>query len=280
MTNSEKKYHRSELAKQQLMTAVMLFLNYIDNMFGINVQKHMSPSCPKTCDLNLHECAINSITIAISDYVTLYGQNDDFVIAYLTWSWNRADGNKIFEAYNNMPNKLKKTETIPNKEKLGKAKNKVVTQPKKTTVLTYKRFQLAANQLETAIYLFLTKIDKLSAITLAGAADVIFCELVNREGKKNFTDLLFEKASGQYKHREKLGREVNDILYINFLKHFDKNDAEHIELDVEECAVGTILKALVNYNMLDGKNEQLVVAFRHWVKNNLDPEKYNLVDPE
>ncbi len=28
---------------------------------------------------------------------------------------------------------------------------------------------------------------KISAITLAGAADVIFCELVNRENKKRFT---------------------------------------------------------------------------------------------
>jgi hypothetical protein len=54
----------------------------------------------------------------------------------------------------------------------------------------YKRFDLAANQLETAIMLFLTGGDKFSAITLAGAADVIFSELVNREEKDNFTDLL------------------------------------------------------------------------------------------
>lgn len=162
MINPEKKYHRSELAKQQLSTAVRLFLNekdlssvitlsaaasnilnqlvrnaskepfidyacrvhdaflgstpkrsnyknYIDNMLGINVHKHMSSTCPKTCTLDLHACAVNSLTIAIADYVTLYGQQEDFVIAYLKWAWMREDGFKIIEAYKNMPDKLKKS---------------------------------------------------------------------------------------------------------------------------------------------------------------------------
>ena len=328
MTRLEKKYHRSELAKQQLKTAVMLFLNekdlssvitlsaassnilsqmvrnsgkesfvdyacrvydafkgstpkrtsyknYIDNMLGINVQKHMSPSCPKTCTLNLHECAINSLAIAVADYVTLYGQNDDFVRAFLTWSWMRTDGNKIIEAYNNMPDKLKKTEKRPSKIELENAKKKIVAEQKKTGRVTYKRFQLAASQLETAIMLFLTGIDKLSAITLAGAADVILCELVNREGKKNFTDLLHEKENGQ-RDREEIGTEINNLLCINALKHFDKGDVDYIEIDVNECAIATILKALANYNMLDGKNDSLIIAFRYWVRVNLDPKKYNL----
>lgn len=333
MTNSEKKYHRNELARQQLKTAVMLFLNekdlssvitlsaassnilsqlvrnsgkesfvdyacrvhdafqgstpkrtsyknYIDNMLGINVHKHMSPSCPKTCTLDLYECAINSLVAAIADYVTLYGQSDNFVIEFLTWSWMRADGNKIIEAYNTRPDKLKKSEKRPGKVELENAKKKIVVEQKKTERVTYKRFQLAASQLETAIMLFLTGIDKLSAITLAGAADVILCELVNREGKKNFTDLLHEKENGQ-RDREEIGTEINNLLCINALKHFDKGDVNHIVIDVYECAVATILKALANYNMLDGKNDNLIIAFRYWVRVNLDPKKYNLnFDPK
>ena len=328
MNNSQQKYHRSEFAKQQLKTAVMLFLNekdlssvitlsaaasnilsqlvrrsgkepfidyacrihdafkgttpkrggyknYIDNMMGINAHKHMSPSCSKTCTLDLYKCAINSLTMAIGDYVTLYGQRDDFVIAYLTWSWQREDAVKIIESYNTMPDKLKKSEKMPNKIELENAKKRTVIEQKKTEEISYERFQLAANQLETAIMLFLTNIDKLSVITLAGAADVIFCELVNREGMKNFTDLLCEKESGE-RDRQDIGTEINNLLYINALKHFDKDDEEHLELDVNECGIAAILKALVNYNMLDGRNEELIQAFRCWVKINLDPEKYNL----
>lgn len=328
MTTSEKKYHRNDLAKHQLRTAVLLFLNdkdlssvitlsaaasnilsqivrnagkesfidhacrvhdafkgstpkrssyknYIDNMLGINVHKHMSPSCPKTCTLDLYKCAVDSLTIAIADYATLHGQNDDFVKAYLQWSWMHADGNKIIEAYNNMPDKLKKTTRKPTKIEMEKARKKIVLKQKKTRMMTYQRFQLAANQLETAIMLFLTNADKLSAITLAGAADVIFCELVNRDGKKNFTDLLCEKEKEQRKRAE-VGEEINNLLRINALKHFDKDDPEHVELDVDECSVASILKALANYNMLDGKNDKLIMAFRYWVKVNLDPKKYNL----
>ncbi|HAU0164806.1 TPA: hypothetical protein JBF07_04615 [Legionella pneumophila] len=330
MDSSEKKYHRSELARRQLRTAVMLFLNekdlssvitlsaaasnilsqlvrnsgnesfvdhacrvhdafngstpkrtsyknYIDNMLGINVHKHMSPLCPKTCTLNLYKCAIDSLTIAIADYVTLYGQNDDFVRGFLSWSWTRADRNKIIEAYHNMPDKLKRSKKRHSKMELETTKDKLVVKEKKSQKRTYKRFQLASNQLETAIMLFLTKIDKLSAITLAGAADVILSELVNREGKKNFTELLLEKENEE-RSREEVGNEINNLLCINALKHFDKGDLEHIEMDEEESAVATILKALANYNMLEGKNDKLIIAFRYWVSVNLDPERYNF-DP-
>lgn len=320
MTNSENKHHRSEFAKQQLRTAVCLFLNdkdlssvitlsgaasnilsqfvrnagkepfidyacrvhdafkgstpkrssyknHIDNMLGINVHKHMSSTCPKTCTLDLYRHAVDALTMAIADYVTLYGQADDFVQAYLTSSYTTEDLIKIIDLYNNMPDKLKKTGKKPTKIELENTKKKSVREKKRTKKRTYQRFQLAANQLETAIMLFLTQIDKLSAITLAGASDVIFCELVNREGKKNFTDLLAEKENGE-RDREKIGTQINNLLRINALKHFDMNDEEYIEIDVDECAVAAILKALANYNMLDGKDDKLIQAFRYWVSVN------------
>lgn len=159
--NNLERYHKSDLAKQQLKTAVKLLLkekdlssvvtlsaaadgilsqlvrnsgkepfidyacrvheahkgstpkrlsykHHIDNMLGVNVHKHMSPDCFTTCALDLSKCAIDSLTMAITDYVTLYGQDDDFVKSYLKWRWLREDGEKIIETYNNMPTKLKK----------------------------------------------------------------------------------------------------------------------------------------------------------------------------
>lgn len=121
-----------------------------------------------------------------------------------------------------------------------------------------------------------TNLDRLSAITLASAADAILCELVTRSGKENFTDILSKEQGGN--NGSEIGNEINNLININALKHFDKENDELIDLDVDECSVAAILKALVNYNMLDGKNEQLIIGFRAWAKINLDPKKYNLGD--
>ena len=50
----------------------------------------------------------------------------------------------------------------------------------------YQRFDLAANQLETAIGLYIGGHDKFSVITLAAAADGILSQLVNKKGEKTF----------------------------------------------------------------------------------------------
>ncbi|STX40330.1 Uncharacterised protein [Legionella donaldsonii] len=140
---------------------------------------------------------------------------------------------------------------------------------------TYKRFHLAANQLETAIMLFITGGDKFSVITLAGAADVIFCELVIRKGEKTFTDSLREKNNKE-KTRQQIGREINDTLGINACKHLDPGEEEYVLLDIEESALGAILKAIVNYDQLKRKNQNLTNPFFYWLHMNVDPKKYKV----
>ena len=143
----------------------------------------------------------------------------------------------------------------------------------------YTRFELAHNQLEAAIALYITNRDRLSAITLAGAADVLLSQLVLRAGKQNFTDRALEKelATGLAPiTREVFGREVNDMLFINQLKHYDDDAQDVIDLDVDECALAAILKALANYVDLPEHQRDLVLAFKLWVKQNLDPKKYNI----
>src|SRR5579871_2279833 len=103
----------------------------------------------------------------------------------------------------------------------------------------YNRFDLASTQLKTAIRLFVTGGDRFSVITLAGAADVIFSELVTREKKENFTIFLLKKEQDERRPQE-AGKEINDILSINVLKHFDPGDDDYISLDVEESALGAI----------------------------------------
>ncbi len=139
----------------------------------------------------------------------------------------------------------------------------------------YKRFDLAEEQLEAAIVLFCSGGDKFSVITLAGAADVIFSQLVTRESKDNFTQILMKKENDQRSLRD-VGKEINNILGINAIKHLDPGDDEYMTIDVDECALAAILKALANYNMLEGKNENLILGFRAWAQINLDLTKYNI----
>ena len=82
--------------------------HYIDKEFGVTVHKHMSDKCSETVELDLHECAVNSLTRAVADYTTLYGQEEDFIKAFLQWAWINNDGHKIMEQFKNMPEKLKK----------------------------------------------------------------------------------------------------------------------------------------------------------------------------
>lgn len=147
------------------------------------------------------------------------------------------------------------------------------------TIKTYKRLSLAENQLETAIGLFVSDGDKFSVITLAGAADVILCQLVLKSGQENFTDCMIRHHSDDCLSDETRaihGRQINDTLLINDLKHMDADEDGFIVMDVEECALGAILKAVANYVMIAGRDKNFIKAFLAWVRMNLDPKKYNI----
>jgi hypothetical protein len=146
---------------------------------------------------------------------------------------------------------------------------------------SYQRLDLAANQLETAIGLFVGGHDKFSVITLAGAADGILSQLVNNRGEENFTETFLKKDDDKMLTRGAMGKHVNDILFINALKHMDERDDGYIILDLEQCAVAAILKAIANYVKLCGHDVDFVQAFLAWVKLNLDPTIYNVdCDPD
>jgi len=147
------------------------------------------------------------------------------------------------------------------------------------TLRTYTRLELAANQLDAAIGLFVSGGDRFSVISLAGAADVLLSRLVINIGRVNFTESEMSRAverGGEAITREKLGKRMNDTLFINQLKHMDDEEDGFVAFDPEECALAAILKAIANYVQLGGRNKDSVLAFMAWVKLNLDPMKYNV----
>ena len=147
-------------------------------------------------------------------------------------------------------------------------------------VQSYQRLDLAANQLETAAGLFISGRDRFSVITLAGAADGILSQLVIDKGEANFIEFSLQKDDDKTLTRSTLGAQVNDILRINELKHMDEEDDGYVVMDIEQCALATILKAIANFVILRG-HVDFVKAFLAWVKLNLDPKIYNIdCDPD
>ena len=83
------------------------YLHFIDNLLGITVNKHMSDSDEEVVQIDLQECAISALTRAVGDYIALNGQDDDFIKAYLLWSFENK-GAEIMASCKDMPQKYKK----------------------------------------------------------------------------------------------------------------------------------------------------------------------------
>ncbi|SIT48175.1 conserved hypothetical protein [Paraburkholderia ribeironis] len=147
------------------------------------------------------------------------------------------------------------------------------------TFREYTRLQLAERQLEAAIGLFVVGRDRFAVVTLAGAADVILSQLALDKDNSNFTDTLMEEAmrnGAAERTRAEHGHAINDVLFINDMKHMDKEEDGFVDMDPEECAFGAIMKAMVNYIAIVGRKHPTVASFLLWVSKNIDPKKYNL----
>jgi hypothetical protein len=132
---------------------------------------------------------------------------------------------------------------------------------------TQTKLTLAQQQLETAIGLFVSRRDRISAITLAGAADGILHGLVLKAGKQPFSDYAMgvrEAMSGETPAKAKYARHINDKLNINDLKHMDEGASDEVTLDVDISALGSILKAIANHHTLVPEHPDFIQAMLQW----------------
>ena len=133
--------------------------------------------------------------------------------------------------------------------------------------ITTNKLALAQQQLETAIGLFVSRRDRISAITLAGAADGILHGLVLKEGKQPFSDYAMgvrEALAKQTPEKAKYAKHINDTLNINDLKHMDEGDEAEITLDPDMSALGAILKAIANHHILVPEHPDFINAMLQW----------------
>jgi hypothetical protein len=143
----------------------------------------------------------------------------------------------------------------------------------------HSKLDIAREQLRTAVMLYCSGRDRFSAITLAGAADVILSQLLPSEGKENFSDLLMKKeadATGSMPKPAAHGKAINDMLMINAMKHMDPGDDDHLDMDVRISGLATVTKAVANYVKLCGDNADFVEVLRCWARvftpKGLDPD--------
>jgi len=148
--------------------------------------------------------------------------------------------------------------------------------------ITKTKLALAQEQLATAIALFVSRRDRVSAITLAGAADGILHGLVLKAGKQPFSDYalaMSEAMAGQTPPRAKFSKHINDKLNINDLKHMDEGDADDVTLDLDLSALGAILKAIANHHTLVPQHPDFINAMLQWTWMFYDGKKITENEP-
>jgi hypothetical protein len=141
---------------------------------------------------------------------------------------------------------------------------------------TLSKMALAERQLETAIGLFVSRRDRISAISLAGAADGILHGLVLKAGKQPFADYALgvtEALAGQTPAKAKFAKHINDQLKINDLKHMDEGGPDEIAFDPDVSALGAILKAIANHKTLVPEHPDFIKAMLQWAWMFWDGEK-------
>lgn len=158
-------------------------------------------------------------------------------------------------------------------------------------IKTLEKSDLAKDQLRTAIWLFLNRIDFASAITLAGAAGNIFHALVEQNGKEptlEYARLLCDKLIGYTPKKTKYLKHFGDLTGINPLKHMSLKCPDTIKIDLEECAEMSITRVVLDFIKLYGDTEarknEAVNAFMQWLWVTHDGkhmmEEYNALPEE
>ena len=84
------------------------YSHHIEKKLGVIAHKHLSSDDSETVDLDLEKMAVDALNRAIADYITLNGQDEPFVRAFLGWAWKNTDGPGLMEKFKSVPEKLKR----------------------------------------------------------------------------------------------------------------------------------------------------------------------------
>jgi hypothetical protein len=132
--------------------------------------------------------------------------------------------------------------------------------------------ELARIEIEKAIDLFILEKDYVCSLTLAGAAEEMLGNILNKNGNENILAELLpwfkEKHDPNITYR-KLAKGANETR--DELKHGHENPDPAYEVEVSEpLAAQMLMRALVNYKNMEIKPTQKMNEFYGWVKERED----------
>ena len=140
----------------------------------------------------------------------------------------------------------------------------------------FHKSEIAKCQLQTAVRIFLSGLDRSSVITLAGTASGLLDPLVRRSGKEPFVDYarkVHNAIVGYTPKRKAYSHHIDKRLGVVAHKHLGKEDPETVDLDLEKLAIDALNRAVTDYVSLNGENEAFVRAFPSWAWKNTDGAK-------
>lgn len=134
---------------------------------------------------------------------------------------------------------------------------------------TYQRTDLAAEQLDVALALFLDERSYVSVLTLAGAAEEILGNALTHQGKEHSLKYKFDATAPVYQalHREPLvWRKFADDenRARNAAKHMRLPTDATVTMDLEDAAVWMIVRACDNSNRLGLPQTDRMLTFENW----------------
>jgi hypothetical protein len=83
------------------------YAHHIEKMLGVIAHKHLGNRDPEKIELDLEKQAVDALTRAVSDYISLIGQEEEFVKAFLSWTWKNTDGPALMDRYKAIPDRMK-----------------------------------------------------------------------------------------------------------------------------------------------------------------------------
>lgn len=137
----------------------------------------------------------------------------------------------------------------------------------------FHKSEIAKLQLQTAVRIFLSGLDRSSVITLAGAASGLLDSLVKRAGKEPFVDYARRVHCvivGHTPKRQSYSHHIDKRIGVIAHKHLGKDDPEAVDLDLEKMAIDALCRAITDYTVLNGQDEPFVKAFLGWTWKNMD----------
>lgn len=130
-------------------------------------------------------------------------------------------------------------------------------------VAWFSKFEIAERQLDRAINLYLDEKDFIAAITLAGAAEEIFGNILNKDGAKSTLDEYIESCTALDDNLKRYGKwfRSDRNFHRNNLKHLavphvknspyaDDPPPDQIPI-YASAASDLIYRALINYSKLN-----------------------------